>query len=64
MMNIRTTSQHQKALASLVMLGTHGTFRMLIQSTGIEMKECLGATAAFLTEIRFPKQLGRCAKTT
>ncbi len=37
---------------------------LLIQGTGIKMKECLWATAAFMTEITFPKLLGRCPNTT
>jgi hypothetical protein len=37
---------------------------VLVQSTGIEMKRYLGATAALKTEITFQKLLGRCANTT
>jgi hypothetical protein len=32
--------------------------------TGIEIKECLGATAASKTEITFPRLFGRQAYTT
>jgi hypothetical protein len=37
---------------------------VLIQSTGIEMIQCLGAITAFITETTFPKLLGRCENTT
>jgi hypothetical protein len=37
---------------------------LLIQGTGIQIKECLGATAALMSAITFPSLLGRCANTT
>jgi hypothetical protein len=44
--------------------GCSASLWSLMQRTGIDMKECLGATAAFITEIRFPKLLTRCENTT
>jgi hypothetical protein len=64
MIHTATMSQNQKALASRMgTLGTHEPSEstwLLIQGTRIEMKECLGATAALKTEITFPKVFGRC----
>jgi hypothetical protein len=62
MMHTATMSQHQKALASRMgTLGFYSTFRIHLAADsgpGIEMKECLCATAALTREMTFPKLLG------